>query len=76
MADVNIGGVSLDPKQLLIDIMSKLWSGVGTSDYVYLIVAAVAIVLVVKVLKWGFKNVWKVAIVAVILYILKKYVGL
>lgn len=66
----------MDPKQLLIDVMSRLWSGIGMSDYIYLIVAAVAIVLVIKVLKWGFKNVWKVAIVAVILYILKKYVGL
>lgn len=66
----------MDPKDLLVSTMSQLWAHVGTSDYIYFIIGVIVLVLVAKVLKFATKSVLKVGLVIVVIFVVKKFIGL
>ena len=59
----------MNPEQLLSSIMTGMWDWMQANDYIYFILAIVAIVLVGKLIKASFKIVIKLGGAVVLLYL-------
>ena len=66
----------MDPKQLLVDVMSGIWNFAKANDYFYVILAVVVIVVIWKVIKVSAKTVFKVGIALLVIFLAKKFLGL
>ena len=66
----------MDPKQLLVDVMSGIWNFAKANDYLYVILAVIVIVVIWKVIKVSAKTVFKVGIALFVIFLAKKFLGL
>ena len=66
----------MDPKQLLVDVMSGIWNFAKANDYFYVILAVIVIVVIWKVIKVSAKTVFKVVIALFVIFLAKKFLGL
>lgn len=59
----------MNPEQLLSSIMTGMWDWMKANDYIYFILAIIAIVLVGKLIKASFKIIIKLGGAVVLLYL-------
>lgn len=57
------------PEQLLSGIMTGMWEWMKANEYIYFIIAVIAIVLIGKLIKASLKAILKIAGVALLIYL-------